>query len=465
MVPYSTSIAKVPNNNDVDSSFSKCESALHSPPPMATTNSPLLEGYSNMYQKSIDYFGSVPNNQHPHSVQPLPKTVENNLNGNFHASTGKHIESNLHQNSNQYYSKYEFNPKPDMDPEPVLKQHDQASSNSSEIFYQLKLNPFYQEKNLVNRSRSESQLSCPNLTFNEKKTDFVKSNGECVFKENGMLIHLSFSVFVFIFSLIKIWWNNAVMVLIGWIYCIYVFFFLLTKPINQTNMTLTLAFRPSDSFHLDIQTVAPLVTLFYSCLLYFNYIYIYIYIYIWFVYWISSLYLFADSNGYLSSDEEENLPKKAIYSVDHDQDLNEDSNSDASFVCGKSDSESNTHRLPSAVRPSLSLYNFIEELRVQELTIACDMLSHWCQYRKIVTELKKIEEMFEAVEIIVKKVIQMARMVTTFKELCEMEQIALLKGSVTEMIILRSVLNFVPEEDSWLFNLTDANAVSRNKQN
>lgn len=105
------------------------------------------------------------------------------------------------------------------------------------------------------------------------------------------------------------------------------------------------------------------------------------------------------------------------------------------------------------VKPSLSVYNFIEELRMQELSSACDLLRPWTRYRKVVHEMSQVNQMYEAVEQIINKVIEMSRMVTTFKDLCEMEQMALLKGAVTEMIILRSVLNYMPDKDSWVFNL------------
>jgi len=130
-----------------------------------------------------------------------------------------------------------------------------------------------------------------------------------------------------------------------------------------------------------------------------------------------------------------------------------------SFVYAKSDIEmQSAPRSVPDVKASLSVYNFIEELRMQELTAACGLLHHWCEYRNVSHEMLEVGEILTAVEAIIKKVIEMARMVTTFKELCEMEQIALLKGAVTEVIILRSVLNYVPEKDSWVFNLDEVSA-------
>ena len=165
----------------------------------------------------------------------------------------------------------------------------------------------------------------------------------------------------------------------------------------------------------------------------------------------------TDSNGYISSDED-NMPKRTTpYTAEYPKDLNDDSNSvctnDVTLVSKTTDLEMNSIRSVPIVRPSLSVYNFIEELRMQELTFACDLLRPWCHYTKVVHEMEQITEMYEAVDLIIKKVIEMARMITTFKDLCEMEQMALLKSAVTEMIILRSVLNYMPDKDSWVFNL------------
>lgn len=204
----------------------------------------------------------------------------------------------------------------------------------------------------------------------------------------------------------------------------------------------------------------------------------------------------VDSNEYLSSDEE-NVPtrRRAPYAAAEyaPKDLNDDSNSvsncdvrrpaataavlsgkkvdlemeklchktssSASTSAGNSSSSGHSSNMSSNIRSSggvkasLSVYNFIEELRMQELHMACDLLRPWCRYNKVVHEMLQVNQMYDAVEQIINKVIEMSRLVTTFKDLCEMEQMTLLKGAVTEMIILRSVLNYMPDKDSWVFNL------------
>lgn len=96
---------------------------------------------------------------------------------------------------------------------------------------------------------------------------------------------------------------------------------------------------------------------------------------------------------------------------------------------------------------------------MQELQMACDLLRPWCRYGKVAHEMLQVNQMYEAVEQIINKVIEMSRLVTSFKDLCELEQMTLLKGAVTEMIILRSVLNYMPDKDSWVFNLLSVSLI------
>lgn len=171
----------------------------------------------------------------------------------------------------------------------------------------------------------------------------------------------------------------------------------------------------------------------------------------------------TDSVEYLSSDDDNMSSRVPPYAtaVEYPKsDLNDDSNSVLSNCDARSkqgDAEmsaniGNSRNSPSA-KASLNVYNFIEELRMQELTIACDTLRPWGQYQKVVGEMAQLTEMYEAAEKVITKVIEMAQMVTTFQDLCKNEQQTLLKGAVTEMVILRAVLNYIPEENTWVFNL------------
>ncbi|XP_068212325.1 nuclear hormone receptor HR96 isoform X2 [Palaemon carinicauda] len=52
-------------------------------------------------------------------------------------------------------------------------------------------------------------------------------------------------------------------------------------------------------------------------------------------------------------------------------------------------------------------------------------------------------------EIAIRRLIKMSKRISAFKSLCQEDQIALLKGGCTEMMILRSVFAYDPDKDSW----------------
>ncbi|XP_045607799.2 nuclear hormone receptor HR96 isoform X2 [Procambarus clarkii] len=52
-------------------------------------------------------------------------------------------------------------------------------------------------------------------------------------------------------------------------------------------------------------------------------------------------------------------------------------------------------------------------------------------------------------EIAIRRLIKMSKRISAFKSLCQEDQIALLKGGCTEMMILRSVCAYDPDKDSW----------------
>ncbi|KAH7641136.1 hypothetical protein HUG17_4180 [Dermatophagoides farinae] len=98
-------------------------------------------------------------------------------------------------------------------------------------------------------------------------------------------------------------------------------------------------------------------------------------------------------------------------------------------------------------------YNYIETYRLEELADACAQLHHWCNYRSILYEMRNLKEIYRVAEHVFQHFISMAKMVTAFTNLCETDQLSLLKYSVTEILILRSVSCFLPNEDAWIFNL------------
>lgn len=51
--------------------------------------------------------------------------------------------------------------------------------------------------------------------------------------------------------------------------------------------------------------------------------------------------------------------------------------------------------------------------------------------------------------IAIRRLIKMSKKINAFKNMCQEDQLALLKGGCTEMMILRSALNYDPDKDMW----------------
>lgn len=49
----------------------------------------------------------------------------------------------------------------------------------------------------------------------------------------------------------------------------------------------------------------------------------------------------------------------------------------------------------------------------------------------------------------IKRLIKMAKKINAFKNMCEEDQVALLKGGCTEMMILRSTMTYDCARDTW----------------
>lgn len=51
--------------------------------------------------------------------------------------------------------------------------------------------------------------------------------------------------------------------------------------------------------------------------------------------------------------------------------------------------------------------------------------------------------------IAIRRLIKMAKKINAFKNMCQEDQVALLKGGCTEMMILRSVMNYDITKNTW----------------
>ncbi len=56
-------------------------------------------------------------------------------------------------------------------------------------------------------------------------------------------------------------------------------------------------------------------------------------------------------------------------------------------------------------------------------------------------------------DLAIKRIIRMAKKIAPFINMCQEDQVALLKGGCTELMILRSVLNYNPDKNSWQVNI------------
>ena len=63
-------------------------------------------------------------------------------------------------------------------------------------------------------------------------------------------------------------------------------------------------------------------------------------------------------------------------------------------------------------------------------------------------------------DLAVKRIIRMAKKITPFTTMCQADQIALLKGGCTELMILRSVSNYDPDKNSWRVRIPFSNFFS-----
>lgn len=49
----------------------------------------------------------------------------------------------------------------------------------------------------------------------------------------------------------------------------------------------------------------------------------------------------------------------------------------------------------------------------------------------------------------IRRLIKMSKKISAFKNMCQEDQVALLKGGCTEMMLLRSAISYDPDKDTW----------------
>ncbi|GBN69048.1 Nuclear hormone receptor HR96, partial [Araneus ventricosus] len=90
--------------------------------------------------------------------------------------------------------------------------------------------------------------------------------------------------------------------------------------------------------------------------------------------------------------------------------------------------------------------NTIEKMKLQELVNANEVLK-----MPLVCGLNdpSLIDVINMTDHAIRRLIKMSKRISSFKNLCQDDQIALLKGGCTEMMILRSVMSYDPEKECW----------------
>lgn len=90
--------------------------------------------------------------------------------------------------------------------------------------------------------------------------------------------------------------------------------------------------------------------------------------------------------------------------------------------------------------------NPIEKLKLEELVTANEILK-----MPLVCGVNdpSLIDVINMTDHAIRRMIKMSKRINSFKNLCQEDQIALLKGGCTEMMILRSVMSYNPEKECW----------------
>jgi nuclear receptor subfamily 1 group I len=60
--------------------------------------------------------------------------------------------------------------------------------------------------------------------------------------------------------------------------------------------------------------------------------------------------------------------------------------------------------------------------------------------------------------IAIRRLIKMVKKISAFKNMCQEDQVALLKGGCTELMILRSAMTYDPDNATWKVKRFETNA-------
>ncbi|RWS02506.1 hypothetical protein B4U79_09088 [Dinothrombium tinctorium] len=108
------------------------------------------------------------------------------------------------------------------------------------------------------------------------------------------------------------------------------------------------------------------------------------------------------------------------------------------------------HLLPSECSESESTLNSLEMAKLQELIDANEILKLPLS-PSLAPESGdgSLMDIVNLTDHAIRRIIQMAKKLEGFRNLCQPDQVALLKGGCTEIMILRSVMSYNKEKDCW----------------
>ena len=97
-----------------------------------------------------------------------------------------------------------------------------------------------------------------------------------------------------------------------------------------------------------------------------------------------------------------------------------------------------------------------ERARMHELFVASRALVEPLDAeREPMDQPKNLISVINLTDLAIKRIIRMAKKITPFINMCQEDQVALLKGGCTEIMVLRSVINYNPDKNSWLLPSKD----------
>ena len=94
--------------------------------------------------------------------------------------------------------------------------------------------------------------------------------------------------------------------------------------------------------------------------------------------------------------------------------------------------------------------NYSEWQKLQELLRANNILKEPLPSNAI-SNPTQLLDVIKMTDFAIRRLISMSKKISSFKNLCQEDQIALLKGGCTEMMVLRSVMSFNEEKETLLF--------------